>query len=203
VVDAANLRDGAADPFPLELAPPVEVALERMTGTPKGRAWAQGAIAARASWATLVEGALAEAGLPPELAAVPLVESGYTNWGDPAAPSSQSLAPGIAGRGLWMFIAPTARAYGLRVEGAVDERLDPAKETAAAVALLGDLYQRYGDWRLALAGYNQGERAVDAAISAGGTRDVWSLVGVGALNDYVPQVMAAAILLEEPALVGR
>ncbi|MEZ4236367.1 MAG: transglycosylase SLT domain-containing protein [Myxococcota bacterium] len=59
--------------------------------------------------------------------------------------------------GLWMFIPSTARAYGLQVDDAVDERLDPASVTGAAIALLSDL-QRYGDWALALAGYNQETR---------------------------------------------
>jgi membrane-bound lytic murein transglycosylase D len=149
-----------------------------------------------------VDDVLAQAGLPPFLAAVPLVESGYSNWGAPDGDEEQSRAPGtIPGRGLWMFIAPTARQYGLRVDDTVDERLDPEKETAAAVALLSDMYDRYGDWGLALSAYNMGPRAVDAAIEAGGTRDPWELTARGLLNEYAAQVMAAALVLEAPELV--
>lgn len=167
-----------------------------------GRAFYARGLARRPAWQPLVDDALAQAGLPPFLAAVPLVESGYSNWGAPDGDEEQSRAPGtIPGRGLWMFIAPTARQYGLRVDDTVDERLDPEKETAAAVALLSDMYDRYGDWGLALSAYNMGPRAVDAAIEAGGTRDPWELTARGLLNEYAAQVMACALVLEAPELV--
>lgn len=188
--------------FPLETAAPVQAALAQMRDNPRRAEWMRLSIAARPGWSALVDGALREAGLPAELAAVPLVESGYTNWGAPGERSHGSLAPGIPGRGLWMFIPATARVYGLRVDETVDERLDPVRETEAAVALLADLYDTYGDWRLALAGYNQGEAAVNRAITAQGTRDVWALVEAGALNGYVAEVVAAALVLRDPALIG-
>jgi membrane-bound lytic murein transglycosylase D len=154
------------------------------------------------AWAPLVDRALADAGLPPELAAVPVVESGYTNWGADGH-GGASLAPGVPGRGLWMFIPATARAYGLRVDATTDDRLDPARETEAAVALLADLHDRFGDWPLALAAYNQGSAAVSAAIEKEGTRDAFELARRGALNGYVAQVMAAALVLEDPTLIER
>ncbi|MBL8616726.1 MAG: transglycosylase SLT domain-containing protein [Deltaproteobacteria bacterium] len=175
--------------------PVVERELRALLGP--GQAYVAGGLERRPSWAPLVDGALADAGLPRAFRAVPLIESGYTNWGAPGAVKVGSAAPGaVPGRGLWMFIAPTARAYGLRVEDNVDERLDPARETAAAVALLRDMHARYGDWRLALAAYNMGHQAVDAAIAAGGTRDPWALTERGLLNPYAAQVAAAALILE-------
>ncbi len=153
-------------------------------------------------WAELVDGALEEAALPDFLAAVPLVESGYTNWGAPDSELSRSQAPGtIPGRGLWMFIAPTARSYGLVVTDELDERYDPEAETGAAMALLSDLYAEFGDWGLALAGYNMGARAVRRAIHEGETRDPWALTEQGLLNDYAASVMGAAVLMEHPELL--
>ena len=114
------------------------------------------------------------------------------------------MAPGtMAGSGLWMFIPATARTYGLRVDEAVDERLDPVRETEAAVALLSDLHAEFGDWGLALAAYNQGPSHVREAIRAHGTRDVWALCAEDALNDYVPTVWAAMLIRARPSLVGR
>ena len=100
-----------------------------------------------------------------------------------------------------MFIPQTARTYGLDVSTEVDERLDPVAETDAAMRLLSDLHARFGDWGLALAGYNQGARHVQGAIEAEGTEDVWALIEAGALNGYVAQVYAAMLVMEEPSLV--
>lgn len=71
------------------------------------------------------------------------------------------------------------RQYGLQVDAERDERMVPERETEAAVALLRDLHGEFGDWRLALAAYNQGPEAVRTAIAEGGTRDPWVLVEGG------------------------
>lgn len=141
-------------------------------------------------WAPMVHAELEAWGLPPELAAVPLIESGYENLG--AGVQGNSAAPGVPGKGLWMFIPTTARSYGLRVDSQVDERLEPQLETQAAAALLSDLYGEFGDWGLALAGYNQGSEHVQQAIAAEGTRDWGTLVERGALNRYSALVFAAS-----------
>ncbi|MCB9780870.1 MAG: transglycosylase SLT domain-containing protein [Alphaproteobacteria bacterium] len=198
-----QLRDVAADAN--MIVPDHPVVHGQLTAMLRGGGafYARG-LARRADHRALVDDALLDAGLPPFLAAVPLVESGYSNWGAPGASEPQSGAPGtIPGRGLWMFIPQTARDYGLRVDDRVDERFDLDKETAAAVALLSDLHAEFGDWGLALAAYNMGPKAVRAAIDAGGTDDPWELTQRGLINDYAASVMAAALLLESPDLVGR
>jgi len=108
--------------------------------------------------------------------------------------------PAQRGAGLWMFIPSTARTYGMRVGAEEDQRLDIPLETDAALRLLSDLHAEFGDWGLALAAYNQGPSVVRRAIQQEGTRDIWKLMKSGALNSYVAQVVAAAILLEEPSL---
>lgn len=176
--------------------PSVQVALNKLQGSEKGRAFVARGLAGRAIHGARVDAALAAAGLPPELAAIPLIESGYDSFPTHDLPEDASLAPGCCGAGLWMFIPSTARNYGLRVDEQVDERLDIDKETDAAVRLLTDLHARYQDWPLAVAAYNMGPRAADAAIAAGGTRDAWALVDQGRLNDYLPLVTAAGELIE-------
>jgi len=177
--------------------PVVQAELDQMVSG-RHTAFYHRALLRQPKWADLVDTALEDAGLPAWLAAVPLVESGYSNWGAPgAAEPRQSMAPGrIPGRGLWMFIPATARQYGLRVDDKIDERFDPELETDAAVALLTDLHDSFGDWGLALAAYNQGPQAVRSAIQSGGTRDVLELIEQGELNPYAAKVMAAAALLE-------
>ncbi|WP_426755930.1 transglycosylase SLT domain-containing protein [Myxococcus sp. Y35] len=173
--------------------------LNALTGTEKGRAFMKRALANLASQRqTLVEPLRAK-GLPEGLLAVAVIESAATNM--PETDGRPSLAPGMRGAGVWMFIPETARRYGLEVSATRDERLDVARETQAAAALLADLHARYGDWRLALAAYNQGAKKVDAALAAGGSRDATVLIDAGHLNDYAATVQAGLLIVRNPHLL--
>lgn len=143
---------------------------------------------------------LAAAGLPPELAAIPLIETGYRNWGANGEQGGPSA--GLTGGGLWQFMPGTAKLYGLAITDTTDERLDPLAATRAALDLLTDLRVRMGDWTLAIAAYNRGSGAVGKVIAAQGTRDPWELMRRGALNDYAARVMVAAMVMEEPAVLA-
>jgi membrane-bound lytic murein transglycosylase D len=94
--------------------------------------------------------AFKEAGMPQELTWLPLIESGFKVR---ALSRARALGP-------WQFIASTGYRYGLKRDQWIDERMDPAKSTAAAIAYLKELHQMFGDWTTALAGYNCGEWAV-------------------------------------------
>jgi len=187
----------ATEVFPIPANDVVLECVERYAGTAWGRAFLADGLARMADHEPLVLGALDRYGLPHELAAVPLVESGYRNLGEVGG---ESDAPGMMGAGIWMFIPTTARRYGLRVSPRQDDRLDEVLETDAAMRLLSDLYDEFGDWHLALAGYNQGARHVREAIEAEGTDDVWALIERGALNRYAGYVTAAVIVMEDPSL---
>jgi beta-lactamase regulating signal transducer with metallopeptidase domain len=179
----------------------VVAAIQKFAGRERGRLFIRRGLDAMEAHTDLVYGALERYGMPHQLAVIPLIESGYANL--PADPGESAAPPGPMGAGLWMFIPSTARTYGMAVGDGVDQRLDPEIETEAAMALLSDLYAEFGDWHLALAGYNQGAKHVREAIAEHGTRDAFELMEAGALNDYVALMMAGVIILEDPALVGH
>jgi hypothetical protein len=184
---------GATDSFQVPEHPVMDQARSRVDGDLA--AFVGAGLERYPEWAPMVQAELSAWGLPPELAAVPLIESGYQNMG--SYTPGESAAPGVPGKGLWMFIPSTARAYGLRVGPEQDQRLDPVLETQAAAALLSSLYSEFGDWGLALAGYNQGETHVRDAMETQGTQDWGELVQSGALNRYSTLVFAASEKLPE------
>jgi membrane-bound lytic murein transglycosylase D len=135
-------------------------------------------------------------GLPDELAYTAMIESGF----NPRAVSR------VGAKGLWQFMAPTARLYGLRVDRWVDERLDPEKSTVAAASYLRDLHTRYGSWELAQAAYNAGAVTVDRAVRKTGSTDFWTLAKTKLLKretkDFVPAIHAAVVIGRDPGQYG-
>lgn len=131
----------------------------------------------------LLEPILAQEGVPPQLTALALVESGGNAF---------ALSPRGA-RGLWQFMPETARRYGLAVDGTRDERLDLLKSTRAAARYLRDLHTRFGDWRLTLAAYNAGASAVERASRRAGASDFYALSAQLPVEtrSYVPAVLVA------------
>ena len=88
----------------------------------------------------------------------------------------------------------------------MDERSDPEKATRAAARYLKDLYGLFGDWNLALAGYNAGEGKVLRAIRRYKTDDYWELRKTRGLRpetkNYVPLILAAVVLAKAPERYG-
>jgi membrane-bound lytic murein transglycosylase B len=139
---------------------------------------------------------LEDEGVPDEIAAIVLVESG----GQPTA-----LSPRGA-RGIWQFMPDTARRFGLSINSETDDRLDIPKSTRAAARYLHVLHAQFGDWSLALAAYNAGEIVVRNAVLRSGSNDFAVLSSKRLIpaetRAYVPAVMAASDLFAPNGLVG-
>ena len=141
----------------------------------------------------LIKEVLREKNLPDELAYLAMIESGFN-------PRSRSYARAV---GMWQFISATGRYYGLRHNWWFDERRDIIKSTDAATDHLKDLYERFGHWYLALAGYNCNPRRVEYNMRRYNTRDYWKLRRLPRqTRNYVPTFLAAAIIANDPEKFG-
>jgi membrane-bound lytic murein transglycosylase D len=139
-----------------------------------------------------IERELARAGLPEDLKYVAVIESALL-------PSAYSHASAL---GIWQFIASTAKRYGLAVSSGWDERRNPERSTAAALALLRELRQRFPDWPLALAAYNAGESRIEQALRHQGVTSYYQVALADETERYVFRAMAAKLILSEPARYG-
>jgi membrane-bound lytic murein transglycosylase D len=139
---------------------------------------------------------LRENGLPEDLVYMALIESGF----NPHAYSRSKAS------GPWQFTYLTGKRYGLRSNWWIDERRDPEKSTIAAAKYLKDLYDMFECWYLAAAGYNAGEKKIAAAMKRYRTEDFWELTKYRYLKqetkDYVPQMIAAALIAKDPEKYG-
>lgn len=144
----------------------------------------------------MLEEVFRDEGVPEELLSVAHVESIF---------DSEAKNPSGA-YGLWQFMSPTAKHYGLEVNFFKDQRESAVYSTIAAARYLKDLYKIFKDWKLALAAYNAGPSRVKRAIRKAKSRDFWVISQKKLLSkqtiDYVPKIMALAIIEKNPKRFG-
>ena len=132
----------------------------------------------------IIEKILDKHGLPLELKYLAVVESAL----NPVALSR------VGACGLWQFMLPTGKQYGLTINSLVDDRRDPVKATEAACEYFKDMYAIYKDWSLVMASYNCGPGNVNKAIKrSGGKTNFWDIFPYlpKETRSYVPLFIAA------------
>jgi membrane-bound lytic murein transglycosylase D len=192
----AIARPAPAPAYRVQVNEQVRFFLDRFQ-TGYRRAITETRLARSGRYLTMIMDIFKEKGLPEELVFTAMIESGF----NPVAVSRAGA------KGLWQFMAPTARLYGLRVDRWTDERLDPEKSTVAAANYLRDLYTVFGSWDLAQAAYNAGEVRVQRAIQGSGTRDFWVLHHrsphlLPETKNFVPAIHAATLIGRQPEQYG-
>ena len=147
----------------------------------------------------MIERVLAEEGVPDELKYLAMIESAL----NPAAQSHMAAA------GMWQFIRATGAAYGLQATREYDDRLDPELATRAAARHLRDLHDRFGDWQLALAGYNCNPAVIARAARrfedrTGQRATFWDIEDAipRETRAYVPMFIATSLVVSNPSAYG-
>ncbi|WP_411279386.1 transglycosylase SLT domain-containing protein [Gemmatimonas sp.] len=152
----------------------------------------------------MIRAKLRASGMPEDLTYLALIESGYD-------PHAYSRAAAV---GMWQFMSSTARDVGMRVDWWMDERRDPARSTDGAIRFLGYLQKQFGSLYLAAAAYNGGPGRVARGLTrfasemdgAEGEDRFFALAEQDYLRaetkNYVPQIIAAALVAKMPARYG-
>jgi membrane-bound lytic murein transglycosylase D len=134
-------------------------------------------------------------GVPPEVAALPFVESMFNT-------TARSY---VGAAGVWQLMPATARGLGLKVARGGDERLDVLKATRAAAKMLRKNYRMLGTWPLAITAYNHGPNGLHRAVEQVGSTDLVYLIdnyekstwGFASKNFYVEFLAATTVLAQQ------
>ena len=151
-------------------------------------------------YSDMIQNGLRERGMPEELLYLALIESDFHT----------DARSRVLATGMWQFMEPTARRYGLQIDAYVDERYDPVRSTDAALDHLSDLYQQYGSWYLAAAAYNAGAIRVSGVLRRytdgriGDDSLYWEIVDhlPSETANYVPKLLAVTYLARSAARYG-
>lgn len=189
-----TLYDNSRYDFPITMNSRVEGWIDYFTG--RGRPHMERYLARSSRYIPGMKQILKRSGMPEDLVYLALIESGFNL-------RAKSRARAV---GPWQFIKATGQRYGLRVDGWVDERRDPLRSTEAAARYLKDLYLMFESWYLAASAYNAGEYKILRGIEELKTNNYWRFCETKFLRretkDYVPKLIAAAIIAKNPDRYG-
>ena len=173
--------------------------IERLT-SPGQKPGVEKTLARKEQYEDMIRAKLEERQMPADLIYLAMIESQF----NPNATSH------VKAKGLWQFMAATAREFGLAVTGRTDERTNPEKATDAALTYLQQLKDRFGSWYLAAAAYNSGAGTVSKALrkttgrTTGTDEDFWLILPQlpKETQDYVPKLIATARIGNAPGKYG-
>ena len=192
---AAELKTTQSD-LPLVINDYVAGFISYFSNSKEGHAHLKASLERAGKYQDMIFKDLKDAGVPRDLIYLAVAESGF----QPQVVNRHSGAGG-----MWQFM-PFQGAYGLERNGWFDERFDPEKSSIAYARYMKELYNQFGDWYLAMAAYNWGPGNVQRAVMRTGYADFWELykrnVLPTATKNYVPGIIAAAIMAKNPKQYG-
>ena len=139
----------------------------------------------------VIEPILAAHGIPNDFKYLAVAESNLRN------------AVSYAGaKGVWQFLKATGQAYGLEINGEVDERYYLEKSTEAACKYLKDYYEQFGSWTTAAAAYNMGGPRIKRLIQEQQAESYYDLNLNQETSRYVFRILAIKEILTSPEKYG-
>ena len=190
----AELKTTQSD-LPLVVNDYVAGWIRYFTSSPAGHAHLVRSLERAGKYRAMISRVLSQQGVPQDLIYLAVAESGF---------QPQAMNGGSGAGGMWQFMPQGG--YGLERNGYFDERFDPEKSTVAYAKYMKELHNQFGDWYLAMAAYDWGPGRVQHAVAKTGYGDYWELYRRNALpgetKNYVPGIIAAAIMAKNPQLYG-
>ena len=154
----------------------------------RGRASIEAGMQRSARFRDMILRVLEEEQVPLDLFYLAQAESAFR-------PRARSRAGAL---GIWQFMPARGKESGLRRTWWADERMNPEKATRAAARHLKDLYNKFGDWFLAMAAYHCGPLCVSSAVERTGYADFFQLAARRAVGpqtrNYVPIILALTFI---------
>jgi membrane-bound lytic murein transglycosylase D len=142
-------------------------------------------------WFPIIEPILEKHGIPNDFKYMAVAESGLTNVVSPAGAA-----------GFWQLMIPSAEKYGLLINNEVDERYNLEKATEAAALYLKESYQKFGNWTLTAASYNNGVSGVERQIKKQNGSTYYSLFLNEETYRFVFRIIALKEIFENPKQYG-
>lgn len=182
----------------LKAEPEVVLEINRIRGSEQASSYMRAALGRMQQYKPMIKAQLNNHGLPKELLAIPLVESGYK----PLEPSKNI----VQAAGLWQIIPSTGKWLGLVINKNRDDRMDATLSTKAAIKYLALVHSQFQDWKLAAIAYEIGEDRTAELIKTVGTRDAWKLarssVAPKSLSRFLALLDASVIIMQNPSLIS-
>ena len=142
-------------------------------------------------WFPVIEPILAAYGIPNDFKYLALVESGMAGGVSPKGAA-----------GIWQFMPGTARSYGLKVNGRVDERYNLRKSTVAACKYIKEMYKGLESWTLVAAAYNVGDGRLRKQITNQNQDNYYKMKLNQETGRYVYKVISMKQIVEHPKRYG-
>jgi hypothetical protein len=139
----------------------------------------------------VIEPILKKYGIPADFKFLAIIESGLMN--DPSP---------VGAAGIWQFMKPTAKEYGLEITDEVDERYNLEKATVAACMFFRESYKVYHNWTLVAASYNTGRKNINKQIIRQIATNYYDLLLWQETSRYVFRIIAVKLILSNPMKYG-